>query len=213
MQRGSNMNWVEVLGFIASGAVFVTFWMKTLIPLRIIGIASNLLFFSYGLNADLTSITLLHGFLFPLNCLRLYQAMALRRRIHDMAHSEYDVKSLLPMMSEHKIPGNKFLFERGDAAHNIYYLAKGKAHIVELEIDIDPGHLVGEIAIFTPDKKRTQSIKCVENCIFLAISEEKVLQMYAQNPEFGLYLIKMAVDRLLTNALNNTAKLSRQFGS
>jgi hypothetical protein len=45
----------------ASGAVFITFWMKTLTPLRMVGIASSILFFSYGLNADLSSITLLHG--------------------------------------------------------------------------------------------------------------------------------------------------------
>lgn len=87
----------------ASGAVFITFWMKTLIPLRIVGIASNIVFFSYGLNADLSSITLLHGCLFPLDCWRLNQALSLKRQIHNMAHKECDVDSLLPFMMEHTV--------------------------------------------------------------------------------------------------------------
>ena len=92
----------------ASGAVFITFWMKTLTPLRIVGIASNILFFSYGLNADLSSITLLHGCrlhgcLFPLDCWRLNQALSLKRQIHNMAHKECDVDSLLPFMMEHTV--------------------------------------------------------------------------------------------------------------
>lgn len=199
------MHWVEILGYMASGAVFITFWMKTLISLRVIGIASNVLFFAYGLSADLNSIMLLHSLLFPLNCLRLFQALKLKRRIHDMAHSEYDVNSLVALMTEQRFSKNSFLFKRGDIAHNIYFLASGKARIVELQIDIEPGHLVGEIAIFAPGKQRTQSVECVEDCVFLRISEEKILQMYAENPEFGLYMIKMIVDRLLTNAANHTA--------
>ena len=199
------MNWVEILGYVASGAVFVTFWMKTLIPLRIVAMIGNVLYFGYGINADLFNIVLLHGSLLPLNCLRLYQAHHLKRRIHDMAHSQFDVKSLLPLMTKHKTPQNSFLFKRGDEAHDIFYLAEGKAHIVELDIDVEPGHLVGEIAMFSPNKQRTQTVKCVDNCTFLRITEDKALQLFSENPEFGLYLMKMIVDRLLTNATNQTA--------
>jgi CRP-like cAMP-binding protein len=65
--------------------------------------------------------------------------------------------------------------------------------------------LIVEIGMLSPNKQRSQSIKCLEDCLFLLISEEKVFQVYTQNPEFGLYLIKMAVDRLLTNVKNKTA--------
>ena len=80
-----------------------------------------------------------------------------------------------------------------------YFLLEGHAQVVGLNIDITPGHLVGEIAFFTADKKRTQTVKCVENCTFMMLSENKALELYAVNPEFGLYLTKMMVQRLLTN--------------
>ena len=38
----------EVIGYIAAALVFATFWMKTMVPLRVVGIASNLFFVSYG---------------------------------------------------------------------------------------------------------------------------------------------------------------------
>jgi len=197
---GGQMGWVEIFGYVASGVVFVTFWMKTLIALRIVAILGNVLYFGYGLNADLFNIVLLHGALLPLNGLRLYQSIQLRNKIHRMAHAKYDVRSLLAFMSDKTIAAGEFLFRSGDDACDIFYLAEGRAHIVELGIDIEPGQLVGEIAMFAPDKRRTQSVKCLEDCTFMKITEEKALQIYADNPEFGLYLTKMIVDRLLSNA-------------
>lgn len=176
-----------------------------MIPLRIIGIFSNILFFAYGLYGGLLPIAVLHGSLFPLNILRLYQVLGLKRRIHAMVHSEFDVKSLLPFMNERRYPKGSLLFKRGDEAQDIFYLAEGRARVVELGIDVLPGHLVGEIAMFAPDKRRTQSIECTQDCVFLGITEEKVLQICMEQPEFGLYLAEMVVDRLLMNVRDDAA--------
>ena len=193
------MPFLEVLGYVASGAVFVTFWMKSMIRLRVIGIASNILFFCYGVYGDLIPIMVLHGALLPLNGLRLYQAVRLKRRIREMAHAEFDVKSLLPFMTERRFAQGSYLCRQGDVAHDIFYLAEGRAHIAELDIDIPPGSLVGEIAMFSPDRRRSQTVQCTTDCVVLCIGEEKVLQLYGDNPEFGLYLIKMIVARLFSN--------------
>ena len=203
---GLRMHWLDILGYVASGTVFVTFWMKTMIPLRIIGIFSNILFFSYGLYGGLLPIAVLHGLLFPLNIIRLNQALGLKRRIHEMVHSEFDVKSLLPFMSECRYPRGSFLFKRGDEARDIFYLSEGRARVIELGVDILPGHLVGEIAMFAPDKRRTQSIECTEDCVLLCITEDKVLQICMEQPEFGLYLAEMVVDRLLANSRDDAAR-------
>lgn len=136
---------LEMLGYMAAGAVFATFWMRKMIPLRIIAIFGNLLFLSYGLLNDIHNVSLLHGFLLPLNTYRLYQA-------------------------------------------------------VELGKVVEPGSLIGEIGMFTPSRQRTQSILCEEDSVFLRISEDKVQQMYIDNPVFGIYLIKMIVVRLLENS-------------
>jgi hypothetical protein len=38
------MNQADVIGYAAALLVFVTFWMKTMVPLRTLGIGSNLFF-------------------------------------------------------------------------------------------------------------------------------------------------------------------------
>ena len=57
----------EASGYVASGLVFLTFCMKTMIALRVIAIGSNVAFITYGVVADLTPIYLLHTVLLPLN--------------------------------------------------------------------------------------------------------------------------------------------------
>ena len=196
----------EILGYLASGAVFMTFWMKTMIPLRVIAIASNVLFIFYAAHAELLPILLLHGALLPLNCFRLSQAISLKRRLHRMAHTAFDVKALLPFMTEHRVKAGKFLFQRGDTAAHVYYIAEGRARIVELGININAGEMLGEIAVFSPDRLRTQSARAETDCVLFSISEEKIFELYAENREFGLFLIKMIVARLLTNATSPATK-------
>jgi len=93
-------------------------------PARIVGLASNFLFFSYGVYGDLVPIMVLHGCLFPLNALRLMQSVRLKRRIHEMAHAEFDVNSLLPFMTERRVAKGEFLCRRGDEAQDIFYLRR-----------------------------------------------------------------------------------------
>src|SRR5262249_58997654 len=47
--------------YIAAGFVFVTFWMKTMVPLRLLGIGSNIFFIAYGYLASAYPPLLLHG--------------------------------------------------------------------------------------------------------------------------------------------------------
>ena len=42
------MSYVTMVGFLAAGLVIATLSMRTMIPLRIIGLASNVAFVTYG---------------------------------------------------------------------------------------------------------------------------------------------------------------------
>ena len=70
----------QALGFLASALVLLTFGMRTMVPMRIAAIASNLAFIAYGVSLELTPVWLLHGILLPLNAYRLLEARPFRRR-------------------------------------------------------------------------------------------------------------------------------------
>ena len=71
----------ELLGYAAATCVFVTFYMKTMVPLRIAGIVSNFLFIGYGYAVGAHPVLILHLVLLPLNIIRLRQMISLRTAI------------------------------------------------------------------------------------------------------------------------------------
>jgi hypothetical protein len=66
------MNMTDIIGYAASIAVLLTFMMRSMLPLRLIAIASNVLFLSYGYLAHIPPVLLLHLALLPINCFRLF---------------------------------------------------------------------------------------------------------------------------------------------
>ncbi len=66
-------HWSELAGYLASVLVFLTFCMKTIVPLRMLAISSNIAFIVYAVAAGLMPVLLLHATLLPLNILRTVQ--------------------------------------------------------------------------------------------------------------------------------------------
>lgn len=61
----------DLLGYAASAAVLATFLMRSMVPLRLVAILSNLLFLSYGYVEHIHPVFLLHIALLPINVARL----------------------------------------------------------------------------------------------------------------------------------------------
>ena len=65
------LSWLDLIGYLAALLVFCTFYTKTMIPLRVVAILSNLAFMGYGFAGRLYPVLILHALLLPLNCVRL----------------------------------------------------------------------------------------------------------------------------------------------
>jgi hypothetical protein len=66
----------DLLGYVASSAVLASFLMRTMIPLRLVAILSNILFLSFGYIQNIHPVLFLHLALLPINVWRL---LALRQ--------------------------------------------------------------------------------------------------------------------------------------
>jgi hypothetical protein len=62
----------DFLGWIAAGAVLATFLMRTMAPLRVVAILSNVLFLVYGYIEHIYPVFVLHLALLPINMWRLF---------------------------------------------------------------------------------------------------------------------------------------------
>lgn len=65
------MTLLEATGYLASALVVIAFCMKDIVSLRIVAIASNLAFLTYGIGLSLPPVWLLHAALLPVNAWRL----------------------------------------------------------------------------------------------------------------------------------------------
>jgi hypothetical protein len=70
---------VDLSGYIASFLVFLTFYMKDMVALRIVALCSNVAFLVYAGELHLLPILFLHGALIPINICRLTSALRANR--------------------------------------------------------------------------------------------------------------------------------------
>lgn len=64
----------DLLGYAASALVLITFSARSIVTLRLVAIASNLMFIAYAFAASLPPVLALHLLLLPLNAWRLWQS-------------------------------------------------------------------------------------------------------------------------------------------
>jgi CRP-like cAMP-binding protein/multidrug resistance efflux pump len=189
----------EVAGYIASALVFLTFYMKTMMPLRIVGIMSNVVFVTYGFIEGLLPILILHLFLFPLNILRLRQFLRLTQQTRESAGGDLSFESLLPFMRPRRFKAGDVVFRLGDVSNEMFYIREGVIHFPELDTTVGKGDTFGEISLFSPEGTRTATAICKTDCELFQISEDRVLQLYNQSPRFGFYMVRVITSRLIGN--------------
>ncbi|MBU2510097.1 cyclic nucleotide-binding domain-containing protein [bacterium] len=193
-------HWVDLIGYTASVFVAASFYMKTIIPLRIFAILANVFFASYGYLAGLYPVLILHIFLFPLNILRLRQMQQLIADVKGAIEDDGAVEPLLPYMTRAMYDEGELLFKKGDPADKIYYIGNGSIRLLDLDIVVGENQILGEMGIFSPYKQRTDTAICNTKMEVFAIDEDKINQLYYQNPSFGFYLIKLLTKRFILNA-------------
>jgi CRP/FNR family transcriptional regulator, cyclic AMP receptor protein len=191
------MSWVNALGDAASAAVLATFCMSTMIPLRIVALASNLLFCSYGYLDHLYPVLLLHAALIPVNLLRLTQFRRLVRDVKNAHRKDLSIQSLLPYMKLRSFAAGETLVRKGERADRLYYLADGKLEITDIGKVLEPGAILGEIGVFSRSLERTATIVCRTDCRLYELSEWRAKELYFQDRSFGFAVLQLIIDRLL----------------
>jgi len=188
------------LGLAAAALTFTTFMMKSMLPLRAAALASNVFFVAYGLVEWLLPIVILHAVLLPLNAARLLEIRKLVKDIESAAGDAPVAQWLLPHMNPRTAKAGTTLFRRGDTAEEMFYVHEGTVRVVEHGDALGPGTLIGEIGLFAPDLRRTQSVVCESDCKLYSLDREGLYRLYYQNPKLGFHLIRLIVWRLMRDA-------------
>ena len=193
------MDFTLVVGFVAAGLSIATLSMRTMVPLRATGIAANVAFISYGFLFGSLPTIVLHAILFPLNVYRLAEMLNLIKAVRAASTGDLSMDWIKPFMKERAIAAGEVLFHKGDEADHMFFVVSGRLHLHEIDVDVMPGSVVGELGMLAPSRTRTQTLECTESGSLLEIHYDKIEELYFQNPSFGFYFLRLSSARLFQN--------------
>ena len=198
----------NILGLVGGIFYVASVSMKTIIPLRVAAIASTAFFLGYGVFTPALPTIFLYGMLLPLNTYRLYQVRELIKKVRTAASGNLSMDWLEPFTRRRGFRKGEVLFHKGDAADEMFLIVKGKYLVQELGIELLPGQIIGEMGLLTPNHSRTQSVVCAEKGHVLAVTYDKVRELYFENPEFGFHFLRLTSQRLLQNVARLEGQLA-----
>ncbi len=200
------MEWQEYVGYVGSFLMFSTFWMKTMIPLRLAGIAANCAMIIYAAAMHLYPMVAMQVLMLPVNIYRLVQMRALLVHVSQATGGGFRPDALLPFMDKEHAHNGEVLFRRGDDSHKLYLIREGAVRLVEIDHVLQPGDMFGEIGILSENNRRTATAICEGETRLLSITREDVTQLFFQNPAFGFFLMRLVTDRLLANQVGSESE-------
>jgi hypothetical protein len=183
------------------GATFfvATLLTRTMVPLRVSNMISNVFFMAFGALASDIRTFLVALLLLPINAIRLRQMLNLVKKARNAVRGETSMEWLKPFMTQRKYRQGDVLCKKGDPANEMFLTISGTFLVTEFGIELPPGSPVGELGFLTPNNQRTATVECTKAAQVLTITYERLLELYFQNPQFGYYFLVVTSQRLLQN--------------
>ena len=187
--------------FALIGAIFfvATLLTQTMVPLRVANMIGCAFFAGFGALAGNVTTFLLYLLMVPINAYRLRQMLNLVKMARGATQGDTSMEWLKPFMTERKYRKGDVLFKKDDKAEEMFLTITGNFLVKEINVELPPGRLMGELGFLSPDNKRTATVECTQDGLVLTITYEKLLEIYFQNPQFGYYFLVLTSHRLLEN--------------
>ena len=187
--------------FALIGAIFfvATLLTQTMVPLRVANMIGCAFYAGFGALTGTITTFLLYLLLIPINAWRLRQMLQLVKMARTATQGDTSMEWLKPFMSERKYKKGDVLFKKDDVANEMFMTITGKFLVKEINVELPPGNIMGELGFLSPDNRRTATVQCLEDGQVLTITYEKLLEIYFQNPQFGYYFLVLTSQRLLEN--------------
>ena len=195
----ANITFTNLLALTGATLYVATLMVRTIVPLRVLGIVSMVFFIAYGALAGAVATFFLYLLSLPINVIRLRQMLNLVKKARMSAQGDLSMDWLRPFMTPRKYRSGEVLFHKGDVAKEMFLTVTGKFLVNEINVELPPGRFMGELGFVAPKNRRTQTVKCIEDGDVLTITYEKLLELYFQNPEFGYYFLRLTSERLMQN--------------
>lgn len=186
----------DYVGYLASVLVLCTFCARTMVPLRLVALGSNVAFLAYGALLHLYPVLLLHAVLMPVNVWRLTEILRLKGHVRRTEGSDAVFAALLPFATRLTVKKGEIVIRKGDGSDCLYLVFDGALWVADAEVELGPGSVVGEMGVLSDTHLRTATVTALEDSALGRISAQDFDRVYYTNPSLGLSLIRLIISRL-----------------
>ena len=191
----------EAVGWLAAALKLATFSMNSMIPLRILAMASSVCFIIFSGVFQVWPLLVIELVLLSINAYRLYEIIALRRLVTHMTdESETDFSAAMAYGKKRVIQAGDVIFKKGDRVDSLYYLAEGRVEIEDQNVSVTAGNIFGEMAFFNKSAVRSATVRCLEDTVVYELDEKRFTRLQYEDPEFAMSVMRTVTKRLVANA-------------
>jgi hypothetical protein len=195
----ANINFANLLALVGSIFYVGTFVVRTIVPLRILGLVSIFFFLAYGIAAGAIATFIVYFLSLPVNLIRLRQILKLIGTARSAASGDLSLEWLKPFMTPRIYRSGQIVFRMNETASEMCLIVSGSFRVVEIDVLLGPGNIMGELGFAAPQTRRTQTIECTDAGTVLTISYDKLLELYFERPEFSYFILRLTTARLMEN--------------
>jgi CRP/FNR family cyclic AMP-dependent transcriptional regulator len=186
----------DYIGYLASVLVLCTFCARTMIPLRVIALGSNVAFLGYAGLLHLYPVLLLHAVLIPINAWRLTEIVRLRGRVRGSEGNDAVFTALLPFATRLTVAQGEVVIRKGEPSDCLYLVFEGALFVADAQVELGPGTVVGEMGVLSHTHLRTATVTATKDSLLGCVSAPDFDRVYFTNPFLGLSLIRLIIKRL-----------------
>jgi len=192
---------IEAVGWLAAGLKVATLAMKSMIPMRLVAIASSVCFIIYSAVFQIWPLLAVELFLLPIIAYRLYEIIAVRRLVTHMTdESEPDFSAAMAYGKKRVLQAGNVIFKKGDPVDSLYYLAEGRVEIEGQNAIVAAGKIFGEMAFFNNSAARSATVRCLEDTVVYELDEKRFARLEYDDPKFAMAVMRTVTNRLVANA-------------
>jgi len=192
---------IQAVGWLAVVLKLATFATHSMIPLRVLAMASSVCFIIYSGVFHVWPLLVIELILLPLNAYRLYEIIALRRLVTHMTdESEPDFSAAMAYGKKRVIEAGDVIFTKGDPVDCLYYLAEGRVEIEDQNVTVAAGKIFGEMAFFNSSAERSATVRCLEDTVVYELDEKRFTRLQYEDPKFAMSVMRTVTKRLVANA-------------
>ncbi|MGB2874445.1 MAG: cyclic nucleotide-binding domain-containing protein [Gaiellaceae bacterium] len=115
---------------------------------------------------------------------------------------EGDLEWIAEATTEVETPADQVLIQPGQAGTGMFFITEGTA-VVERKrtpVELGPGEFFGELALISPDARRTARVRAKETLRCLALDRASFRKLVSEHPDVAVSLLEVALTRLAENA-------------